>query len=191
MPAALPACAVRCGGDSCHRLVRHCLFTCCASSTQSCQTKPEMHKLLLLLRVWSATGRAAKPGEFFTIRSCDSSAKTRRRHRTQSVHDLMHENTMTDATAVLISGSSHTASCQLNGMKILPLASRIEHVSISVCCPPPTRLQKGSSTDSYTADAMVLDLDNLQQPRSDSARNETFFVTDLAAGDNASNHRIS
>ena len=122
-------------------------------------------------------------------------AAIRRRRRgegiAQSVHDLMHENTMTDATAVLISGSSHTASCQLNGMKILPLASRIEHVSISVCCPPPTRLQKGSSTYSYTADAMVLDLDNLQQPRSDSARNETFFVTDLAAGDNASNHRIS
>lgn len=47
------------------------------AATQSCQTRPEVHKLPpLLLRVSSpCTGRALRRGEFFTIRSCHSLAK--------------------------------------------------------------------------------------------------------------------
>ena len=77
-----------------------------------------------------------------------------RRHRTQSVHRIMHDRdtTVTEATAGLISGSSHTASCQFNGMKILLASNRgqvdraceqaSKQASISVCCPPPKRLRR-------------------------------------------------
>lgn len=51
--------------------------TCCASATQSCQTKPKVHKLLRLegRSCLPRTRRALRRGEFFTIRGCDSLAK--------------------------------------------------------------------------------------------------------------------
>lgn len=122
-------------------------FTCCASATQSCQTKPEVHKLLLLLlRVSSAMCQAC-----INARRILHRPRLRfvgEKYHAQSVHRIMHkrDTTVTDATAGLISGSSHTASCQLNDMKILLANSRgyskqaSKWAITSVCRPPPKRL---------------------------------------------------
>jgi hypothetical protein len=104
----LPACAVRSGDDSCHRLCPPLPFsTCCASATQSRQTRPEMHKLLF--RVSSATHQAC-----IKARRILHHPRLRfigREHHSQSVHWIMQKRntTVTDATtAGLMSGSSHT-----------------------------------------------------------------------------------
>lgn len=72
---------------------------------------------------------------------------------------------MTDATADgLISGSSHTASCQLNGMKIFLASSRGNLVSRRASKQTSrfaVRLLSGMQCYAYTADATVLDLDKL------------------------------